>query len=176
MSTLDKFENYFKLLNIPEWLPIDQSILNQHYKLLQKQYHPDNFALADEKQKAEAMIKSITINTAYQVLKDPIKTAEHLLALNGINIDDEQKNAIDNTFLMQQFMYHEQIDEIEQTQDSQALEQLNEQVLAQKQALTEQLIENANSKNWHSLLHVIYQLRYINRLIDKIELLEETII
>ena len=81
-------QNFFTLLKIPEAFVIDLERLDQHYQDIQKEIHPDRFASFDDETKLESIKKTAQVNDAYQTLKSPIRRAEYMLQLHGINIHD----------------------------------------------------------------------------------------
>ena len=66
-------QNYFELFNLPEKFQLDLEILQENYRSIQKEIHPDRFATSSENEKVQSMIKSTQINDAYQTLKSTIK-------------------------------------------------------------------------------------------------------
>ncbi|KAF1986092.1 Co-chaperone Hsc20 [Aulographum hederae CBS 113979] len=62
------------------------SPLRREFLLLQSRFHPDKFPPA-EKKKAEA--HSARINEAYKTLQDPLRRAEYLLGLRGVEAGGE---------------------------------------------------------------------------------------
>ncbi|MCL1075183.1 co-chaperone HscB [Shewanella dokdonensis] len=104
--------NYFELFEIPQRFDIDVAELANRYRELQKAVHPDKFANAGEQQKLLAISKTAQVNDAYQTLKDPIRRAEHMLLLRGIDIDNESTTMKDSSFLMQQLEWREALAEL----------------------------------------------------------------
>lgn len=78
--------NYFQLLSIPQSFTVDFPALESAYFSAQRAVHPDKAGL-------EGVQKSVAVNEAYQTLKDPLKRAKHLLALQGITVLDEANSA-----------------------------------------------------------------------------------
>ena len=91
--------NYFELFQLPIQLPIDSGQLTANYQQLQRQYHPDNFANANDNEKMAIIQKSAMINDGYQTLKNPIKAAEYFLSLQGFDVATEQNIIHDADFL-----------------------------------------------------------------------------
>lgn len=167
------FDNYFSLFQLPNSLPVDHVALSAKYQQLQRQYHPDNFATANDSEKSAIMQQSANINQAYQTLKDPIKAAEYRISLAGIDIYAEHETIHDTDFLFEQFELREILDNIEQAQDWQALDAFYHQILQQKQAVYSQLLQLIDQQNWQIAKNELYKLRYYARLIEQIELLQE---
>lgn len=167
------FDNYFELFQLPIKLPIDNVLLNERYQQLQKQYHPDNFSLVSDSEKAAIMQKSANINTAYQTLKNPISGAEYILTLQGKGIDIEHKTIRDPNFLMIQFELRERLDDLENQLNWDVLEQFYTDVMSKQRVCYQQLLQYIDNQQWENARNEIYQLRYFTRLIEQIELLQE---
>ena len=75
-------QNYFELFNLSEKFEIDSEKLQENYRSIQKEIHPDRFATSTENEKIQSMIKSTHVNDAYQTLKSPIKRAKYILSLH----------------------------------------------------------------------------------------------
>ena len=82
--------SYFSIFNIEPIFEIELSKLESEYFKAQRQYHPDRFVGKPAEEKMAALQKSMDINKAYEVLKDPLKRAQHLLALQGITVGTEK--------------------------------------------------------------------------------------
>ena len=109
--------NYFELFEIPQRFDVDIAELSNRYRELQKAVHPDKFANAGEQQKLLAISKTAQVNDAYQTLKDPIRRAEHMLLLRGVDIDNESTTMKDSGFLMQQLEWREALAELRDSDD-----------------------------------------------------------
>jgi molecular chaperone HscB len=101
----------FVLFAIPASFAQDRAALDARWKVLQREAHPDRFAAQGAAAQRVAMQWSVRINEAYQRLKDPIKRAAYLCALNGAPIDAENNTAMPADFLMQQMAWREELDE-----------------------------------------------------------------
>ncbi|MCD8475998.1 MAG: co-chaperone HscB [Shewanella fodinae] len=109
--------NYFELFEIPQRFDVDIAELANRYRELQKTVHPDKFANAGEQQKLLAISKTAQVNDGYQTLKDPIRRAEHMLLLRGVDIDNESTTMKDSSFLMQQLEWREALAELRDSDD-----------------------------------------------------------
>lgn len=103
-------ENFFNLLNIPQAFVVDLNKLDQHYQAIQKEIHPDRFASLSEAEKITSVKKTALVNDAYQTVKHPIRRAEYLLHLHGINISDEKLSAVPQDFLLEQMEWREDLE------------------------------------------------------------------
>ena len=79
---------------------IDLNRLQQSYRIIQAEIHPDKFVSASQIEKNESLKKSTEVNDAYQTLKNPIKRARYLIK---INLNSEENNStLPPSFLIQQ--------------------------------------------------------------------------
>lgn len=165
--------NYFELFQLPIKLPIDSGQLTVNYQQLQRQYHPDNFAQATDNEKVAIIQKSAMINDGYQTLKNPLKAAEYLLSLQGVDVAIEQNIIHDADFLMEQFSLREKLDDIESQNNIELLDYFHSEISQREKQVYQQLLGDISQQNWQAALNQIYKIRYLARLIEQIEKLQE---
>jgi molecular chaperone HscB len=128
--------NDFELFGLPQQFVLDRAQLDELWKVLQRQAHPDRFAAEGAAAQRVAMQWSVRINEAYQRLKDPLKRAAYLCELRGQPVNAESNTAMPPAFLMQQMAWREAL---EDTDDVQALEELADQVAAERKRVQQSL-------------------------------------
>ncbi len=109
--------NYFELFDFPTSYHVDTATLAERYRELQRAVHPDKFASDTEQQKLLSVQRAAQINDGFQTLKDPIRRAEHMLALQGIDLSHETTTLKDTGFLMQQMEWREALEDISHADD-----------------------------------------------------------
>ena len=162
-------QNPFKVFDLPVNFQLDTQALNERYLALQKSLHPDNFASADVGQQRLAMHKSTEVNDALKTLKDPILRAEAIIALNNV----EQKSTQDVAFLMQQLQWREQLEELENQKDKQALSVFAKEIKQETQTLLVALADRIEGAQWAQAIQFCDKLRFIRKLSEEIERVEE---
>jgi len=115
-------DNDFVLFGVPERFAQDRARLDERWKQLQREAHPDRFTAQGAAAKRVAMQWSVRINEAYQRLKDPLQRAAYLCELRGAPINAENNTAMPAAFLMQQMQWREALDEAASEDDLQALD------------------------------------------------------
>ena len=115
-------QNYFALFNLPVQFALDEAYLDTAYREVQTKVHPDKFVQASQAEKRVAMQWATRANEAYRVLKDPIKRAEYLCALHGIDVNE--KKSMHPDFLMKQMQWREELEEIGAEKDKNGLENI----------------------------------------------------
>src|SRR5712671_2780645 len=61
--------------------------LDERFRTLSRKLHPDRFARATPQERRYSLEQTTLLNDAYKTIKDPVRRAEHLLALRGIKGD-----------------------------------------------------------------------------------------
>jgi len=111
----------FSLFGLPQVLRIDLKLLDQRWRDLQAQVHPDRFAAEGAAAQRIAMQWAVRVNEAYRRLKDPLKRAAYLCEQRGAAIDAERNTAMPLQFLQQQMRWREALDEADGEAAVQAL-------------------------------------------------------
>ncbi|MCK4744213.1 MAG: co-chaperone HscB [Sulfuriflexus sp.] len=109
--------NHFELFALPISFEIDKASLSARYQDLQRSVHPDKFTNATDREKRLSMQQASIINEAYQSLKDPLKRAQYLLSLKGIDVKSDSNTIMDTEFLMEQMELREALDDIMDASD-----------------------------------------------------------
>lgn len=116
--------NHFELFNLPVQFAIDLEKLNQHYRKVQSEVHPDRFAAASGSERLKSMQLATQANEAYQTLKNPTSRARYLLHLHGIDTQENSNTAMPADFLMLQMEWREAIEDAIDSRDVEALNKL----------------------------------------------------
>ncbi len=138
-------------------------MLNHQYRTLQKTIHPDRFVNATDAEKKQSLQKSTEINDAYQVLKDPIKRASHIISLHQV----VKENALPSDFLMQQMEWEE---ELETINNLEKIQLFSDKIEDEKKILMELLAMDLDEKkDWESGTNIIGKLKFITNLFLRIQ-------
>src|SRR3954471_20371863 len=70
--TLGRHGDYFTFLGLPRKLHIDPTDLEQRFRALSRQFHPDFFYNADAVERRASLERSSYLNDAYRTLRDPL--------------------------------------------------------------------------------------------------------
>ena len=114
--------NDFELFDLPRRFAQERSTIDNRWKELQREAHPDRFAAQGAAAQRIAMQWSVRINEAYQRLKDPQRRAAYLCELHGVPIRAEDNTAMPAAFLMQQMEWREALEEAKTLAEIDALE------------------------------------------------------
>ena len=164
--------NYFELFSLPAVFSVDKTRLSQTYRDLQKQYHPDKFAMQDERTRLQAMQKSTEINDAFQTLKDSCLRAQYLLKLSGLDIELEQRTLQDTDFLMQQMVWREKIADFT-ADDEDEIEDFDKEVSGLVKGLEAEIETALEAEQFEQTANLVRKLKFMLKLQIELELLEE---
>ena len=85
--------DYFTFFGFPRKLNLDTALLEKEFYALSRRLHPDMSAQAESQERAWSLEQSSLLNDAYRTLKDPIKRTEYLLRLEGVELEEQSKQA-----------------------------------------------------------------------------------
>ena len=156
-------QNYFELFNLPEKFQIDLEMLQENYRAIQKEIHPDRFATSSENEKVQSMIKSTQANDGYLTLKSPIKRAKYILSLHK----SVEKITLPPDFLMQQMEWEEHFETIEKNSSelTEFKSTINKKYEEYSLLISTQI---DHDQNWSDAAISIDKLYFIEKLLHKI--------
>ena len=135
----DLHKNYFELLGVPQKFAIDSNVLDQNYRRLQSEVHPDRFVAAPSSERLHSMQLATEANEAYRTLKNPTVRARYLLQLQGMDVNEESNTVMPAEFLMLQMEWRESIEDAKAGHDVAALEKLLKKALQEARSLQDSL-------------------------------------
>src|SRR5208282_5587040 len=85
--------DYFTFFDLPPKLNLNVAALEKDFYELSRRLHPDLNARAGSKEQEWSLEQSSLLNDAYRTLRDPLKRTEYLLHLEGVELEEQSKNA-----------------------------------------------------------------------------------
>ena len=164
--------NYFELFSLSTGFSIDKTLLSQTYRDLQKQFHPDKFAMQDDRIRLQAMQKSTEINDAFETLKDSCLRAQYILKLKGLDIELEQRTLQDTEFLIQQMEWREKIADFTED-DEDEIEDFTKEISLLVKGLEGEIEQSLASEELEATANFIRKLKFMLKLQIELGLLEE---
>ena len=74
---------------------------------------------------------------------------------------------------MEQFSLREKLDDIESQNNIELLDDFHSEISQREKQVYQQLLGDISQQNWQAALNQIYKIRYLARLIEQIEKLQE---
>jgi molecular chaperone HscB len=114
--TLGRQGDYFAFLGVPRKLNLDPGELEQRFRALSRQFHPDYFYNASPAERLASLERSSYLNDAYRTLKQPISRIAYLLELEGVltaaDKGDSASKQAPASLLEEVFELNEELDEV----------------------------------------------------------------
>ena len=180
MATAGKSHNYFELFGLPESYDLDLAELSKRYRKLQKAVHPDRFASASDLERRLSVQQSALINEAYQTLKSPLRRAQYMLQLKGVDLSNDISARMDPEFLMQQMHLREELEQVRQSADPVSkLMTLSAEIaqgIAEQDGILNQLFTEASPDKLGQIADFVRRMQFMLKLQQEIEALEEELI
>jgi molecular chaperone HscB len=160
--------SYFALFDLPERFELDQSALKARYRELQRQYHPDKFAAGNAAERRVAEQFSGHINEAYATLISPLRRAEYLLALRGVE-RNEAETVKDISFLHRQMELREELEEISGMEQCADFSAQVKQLFDQE---ARQFVVHYEKADYAAALAGVARMHFFDKLLIELEMLE----
>src|SRR5690242_21486032 len=103
-------QSHFDLFGLQPAFAVDEVRLERAYREIQSRVHPDRFAHAGDAERRASLQWTTRVNEAFQILKNPVSRAKHLLDLQGVDVAFETNTQMPTDFLMQQLELREELD------------------------------------------------------------------
>ncbi len=162
-------QDFFQLFCLPTSYRLDNALLDQYYRALQEQVHPDKFSHLSEAERRISMQWSTRVNEAYQTLSNPTKRARYLLSLHGVDIQEESNTAMPADFLMKQMEWREAIEEARQARDVAELDKLESRLQHELRGLEAQLADRIDDRqDYAAAAGDVRKLKFLEKLAEEI--------
>ena len=161
-----QFDNFFALFEQPVQFEVRQDSLDQHLRLLQKQYHPDNVAknLADTAQAQQHSEQaSALINQAYQTLSAPDSRASYLLEIAD-QAQNLEHSIADLDFLEDAMQMRMDLDDAISDKDHLTLQQLHPQIVERLTKQSERFNTAYQNTDWQTAIDATQKLKFLVKL------------
>lgn len=166
---IDFSKNHFQLFGLEPAFQLDLARVEQSYRDLQAQVHPDKFSHATDAERRASMQWSTHVNEAYQTLKQPISRARYLLKLHGVDTLEETNTAMPSDFLMEQMEWREAISEAKGAADATELDYLGAKLRQATHRLQDEIGERLDQvQDYPGAAEAVRKLRFLEKLREEI--------
>lgn len=162
-------QDFFHLFNLPSRFQIDSATLEQNYRSLQAQVHPDKFAHLPEAERRLSVQWATRVNEGFKTLSDPLYRARYLLSLHGVDTQEESNTAMPTDFLMQQMEWREALEEAKLAKDAAALDELEQRMQHARRALEQDLARDLDeTHDYASASGIVRKLKFLEKFAEEI--------
>jgi molecular chaperone HscB len=111
---LPRQTDYYRFIGLPRKLNLDAADLEQQFRTLSRQFHPDFFYNATPQERRASLERSSYLNDAYRTLRTSAGRIEYLLKLEGLapKNAEEASRQVPPALLEEVFALNEELDEI----------------------------------------------------------------
>lgn len=112
--TLGRQGDYFSFLGLPRKLNLDPAHVEQQFRILSRQFHPDYYYNAQPVERRASLERSSYLNDAYRTLKNPASRVAYLLEVEGVlkTSDHDAAKKVPASLLEEVFALNEELDEV----------------------------------------------------------------
>jgi molecular chaperone HscB len=112
--SLGRHGDYFSYLGVARKLALDIPALEQNFRALSRQFHPDYFYNATPAERRASLERSSYLNDAYRTLRQPISRIEYLLEIEGLPAagNGEGSTQVPASLLEDVFALNEELDTV----------------------------------------------------------------
>ena len=166
---MDFNQNHFALFGLPQAFALDGARLDQAYRDIQAEIHPDRFAHAGEAEQRLAMQWTTKVNEAYQTLKKPFERARYLLLLEGVDAMDPRNTSMPKDFILAQMDWREALEEARAAKDADALGGLEHTLKTRSRALQAELADLLDTRqDYPGASDALRKLRFMDKLLEEV--------
>lgn len=172
LPAFDPDLDHFARLGLPRQFSVDRDALEDHYLARSQVVHPDRHVDGDSATRRAALEHSSALNEGYRVLRDPVRRAEYLVRLGGIDLDssDPQTGAPhpEQAFLIEMIERRERLEAVRQ-QGADALEDLRDDVDGERERVFAEVRGALASDDVRAAAAGLVHLRYLRRFLEEID-------
>lgn len=159
--------DHFSRLAMPRDFDLGIKKLEVSYFSLQTKLHPDRFSRKSEKEKLYSMQQSMSLNEAYEVLKNTLSRAEYLLKLESVIV-----NADNATVKPCQILLAESLESRERLSDATTeneIRVLTIENMENKLTTIDEIKQNFTQRKLEEAAQNTIRLRYLEKLAEEIK-------
>ncbi len=170
----------FATLGLPRRFTIDLKEAESRHLELSKALHPDRYTASAPNERRMALSRAVEVNEAWRTLRDPIKRAETILRLSGLEneVGETREPKPSGAFLMEVMETRERLEDARASRDASAIEavthEAREQFVATERALAQAIdealaasSESERSASLRKAIPVLGRLRYAARFLEE---------
>lgn len=162
----------FATLGLERTYRLDLRAAEKTHRELSRTLHPDRYVGSGASERREALEKAVLVNEAWRIVRDPIRRAEALFTLAGIQVGDTHEPKPATSLLMDMMEQRETLGEARGKRDGKAVEELVLQMTARKTAIEEDLaaafdVAHGDQGKLTLLVVKLGELRYYRRFLEE---------
>lgn len=155
----------FETLGLPHAYKIDLRAAEKTHRELSRALHPDKFASSGASERRDALNKAADVNEAWRIVRDPVRRAEALFELAGVEVGETKEPKPDADLLMEVLEKREALAEAKAARAADKVRALEGEMRAREEKIEAVL---ASAKVFDaSLVARLGEMRFYRRFLDE---------
>lgn len=163
----------FATLGIARSFDVDLGAVERAHRELSRALHPDKFVGVGQSERRAALSKAVEANEAWRVVRDPVRRAEALLRLGGINVREGVEPKPAPEFLMEMLEQREALSDAKRERDLAAVRAMAAGIEARARDVERALSEGFARGEGDNLVGRLGELRFYRRFLDEVSAIED---
>lgn len=157
--------DHFRRLGLPARYELDPADLQKRYVAFQQRLHPDRFARKSPKERALAEQHTVSLNEAYETLKDPLRRGAYLLQRAGRIAPTAEARTIDDPELLMETM--ERREALSEAADVARVAALTEEAAEEEKKALDALGAAFSADDLDRATNLLTRLRYLRKFAEE---------
>jgi len=163
----------FLILGLPRRYDVDLRAVEKTHRELSRALHPDRYASSGASERRAALSKAADVNEAWRIVRDPVRRAEALFALAGVEVGETKEPKPEAELLMEVLEKREALADAKAARDADKVRALADEMSAREKKI-EAALGQAQAFD-ASLVRALGEMRFYRRFIDEASLVLEDI-
>jgi molecular chaperone HscB len=163
----------FATLGIAPAFDLDLNAVEKTHRELSRALHPDRYVGASASERRQTLAKAVEVNEAWRIVRDPIRRAEALLELSGLEVRESLEPPQAPEFLMEMLEQREALSEARQARDLAAVRRLARAIEARERDVQRELSEGFAAGPTAALVVKLGELRFYRRFLEQVSAIED---
>ncbi len=155
----------FSTLGLAHTFDIDMRAAEKAHRELSRALHPDKYASSGASERRDALNRAADVNEAWRIVRDPVRRAEALFSLAGVEVGETKEPKPDAELLMDVLEKREALSDAKAAHDAGRVRALVEEVTAREKHI-EALLSGAKAFD-ASLVGKLGEMRFYRRFLDE---------
>jgi molecular chaperone HscB len=161
----------FSTLGLPQRFDLDLQAAEKAHRELSRALHPDRHASGGASERRDALMRAADVNEAWRIVRDPVRRAEALFVLAGVEVGETKEPKPDPELLMDVLEKREALADAKAARDLAKVHALSEEMTARKKKIEDAL---AAAKAFDAaLVGKLGEMRFCRRFLDEASAIEE---
>lgn len=171
--------DHFELFGLPRGVDVDLKALEQRFRELSLELHPDRLVGAEPRERRLAAERTASLNEGVKILRDPVRRAFYLLRLKGVDLEGEQAAA--RLQMPMEFLEEimERREALEQAKSNKALDRaqaMAHDIRAARDASLAQARQALIADDVPTATQALGRVRYYVRFLEEVDAFEEELL